>query len=49
MSDQIQPGQNQDDELDVEELEEVAGGAAALDDDVGNVGCPTNVNCPCAD
>jgi hypothetical protein len=49
MADQIQPGQNQDDELDVEELEEVAGGLAALQDDVGNTGCPTNVNCPCAD
>ena len=46
MSDQIQPGQNQEDELDVEELEEAAGGAIspgdALDD---NYGC--NVNCPC--
>ncbi|HEV3050855.1 MAG TPA: hypothetical protein VGX50_11120 [Longimicrobium sp.] len=50
MSDQnqIQPGQNQDDELDVEELEEVAGGGgfAELDDTTNNTGCP-NINCPC--
>lgn len=47
MSDQIQPGQNQDDELDVEELEEASGGIAtgpSLEDDInGNCG----VNCHC--
>jgi hypothetical protein len=43
--------QNQDDELDVEELEEVAGGLAAdaFADAEGNNGCNScpNVNCPC--
>lgn len=46
--DEIQPEQKQDDELDVEELEGVAGGAFELQDDVANGTCPTNVNCPCA-
>ena len=44
--DQIQPGQNQDDELDVEELEDASGGALAPDaDDANGVGC--NGNCGC--
>jgi hypothetical protein len=45
-----EPQQHQDDELDVEELEAVAGGNdignAELDNPVNNTGCPTNVNCP---
>lgn len=38
--------QQHDDELDVEELEEVAGGSPELEETVNNTGCPTNVNCP---
>jgi hypothetical protein len=47
MADQIQPGQNQDDELDVDELEEASGGVAELADDNINGTCP-NTNCPCS-
>lgn len=47
MADQIQPGQNQDDELDVDELEEASGGVAPADDNINGT-CP-NTNCPCSD
>lgn len=48
MADQIQPGQNQNDELDVEELEQASGGTGLSDSEaVSNTGCP-NTNCPCS-
>jgi hypothetical protein len=48
MSEQEPQDQNfaaESDELDVEELEDVAGGGVALDDQVSNTSC--NGNCGC--
>lgn len=48
MADQIQPGQHNNDELDVEELEQASGGGGLSDLEANsNSGCP-NTNCPCS-
>jgi hypothetical protein len=46
MSDSVVPSGPDGDELEVEELDEVAGGIVAPLDDV-NSGCTINVNCGC--